>query len=352
MSRSRASGGGARPSGIDGALEVLDARELRDLLRDLLRELDVDTQGRVIDRLVARAARRGTGWVPKGPDEQAVAEALSFAMAAARDHYADPRAVDRFLRRGTDAFLRKDYEAARRIFHALLPPIAGADIDLGQDEMADEVLTVDAGQCAARYAVSTFMTADPERRPAAVHAAIRAAGDLGLFREPIAEMEGVAVEPLPGLDEFLPRWRDLVEKEAARGATRSGWDSDEDRWLREVVRRLEGADGLAAHARATRRGPARLVPSARRGKGVEVRPRCVRGGRRSRARRIALARPVPGRRRAGRAGARASGPAISPRTCVARGAEPAAAPPLARCGADRRAGPEPRGGRPGGVPEA
>jgi hypothetical protein len=120
MSRSRASGGGARPSGIDGALEVLDARELRDLLR----ELDVDTQGRVIDRLVARAARRGTGWVPKGPDEQAVAEALSFAMAAARDHYADPRAVDRFLRRGTDAFLRKDYEAARRIFHALLPPIS------------------------------------------------------------------------------------------------------------------------------------------------------------------------------------------------------------------------------------
>jgi len=254
MSRSRASGGGSRPSGIDGALEVLDARELRELLRDLLRELDVDTQGRVIDRLVARAARRGTGWVPKGPDEQAVAEAISFAMAAARDHYADPRAVDRFLRRGTDAFLRKDYEAARRIFHALLPPIAGADIDLGQDEMADEVLTVDAGQCAARYVVSTYMTANPERRPAAVHAAIRATGDLGLFREPIAEMESVSVEPLPDLDEFLPRWRDLVEKQVARGATRRGWDSDEDRWLREVVQRLEGADGLAAHARATRRG--------------------------------------------------------------------------------------------------
>jgi hypothetical protein len=254
MSRSRAVVGRSGSSEIEGALEVLDAEYLRELIRDSLRALDADARGRVIDRLVAQAATKGAGWKPKGSDEHAVAEAVAFAKAAERDHYSEPRAVDRFLRRGTEAFLRKDYEAARRIFHALLPPIAVADIDLGQDEMADEVLTVDVGQCAARYVVSTYMTADPGQRPDAVHAAILAAGDLGLFWEPIAEMEGVAVEPLPDLGGFLPRWRALVEKEASGGASRGGWESDGDRWMREVVRRLEGTNGLAARARATRRG--------------------------------------------------------------------------------------------------
>lgn len=241
-------------SRLAGAIEALDAEDLRELVREALPDLDERARALMVDRLVARAARKGRGWEPAGPDEGAVAEALSFAKAAERNHYADPRSVDWFLRRGTDAFLRKDYEAARRIFHALLPPIANAEIDLGQDEMADEVLTVDAGQCSARYVVSTYMTADPEQRPEAVHAAIGAAGDLGLFWEPIAEMESVAVEPLPDLGGFLPRWRALVEKEAARGASRGGWDSDEDRWMREVVRRLEGTNGLAERARATRRG--------------------------------------------------------------------------------------------------
>jgi len=65
-------------------------------------------------------------------------------------------------------------------------------------------------------------------------------------------MERVAIEPLPGLNDFLPRWRALVAQEAC-GERRSDWDCDEDRWLREVVHRLEGADGLAKLARSTRR---------------------------------------------------------------------------------------------------
>ncbi|QDU68192.1 hypothetical protein [Engelhardtia mirabilis] len=239
---------------LAGALEALEAEDLRELLREALPDLDERARGMMVDRLVACAARKGSGWEPEGPDDDAVAEVLSFAKTAERSHYADPRAVDRFLRRGTGAFLRKDYEGARRIFHALLPPIAVADIDLGQDEMADEVLTVDIGQCAARYLVATYMTVDPGERAEAVHAALRAAGNLGLFWEPLSEMESVAVEPLPDLGGFLARWRALIEKEAAGGASRGGWDSDEDRWMREVVQRLEGVDGLAAHARATRRG--------------------------------------------------------------------------------------------------
>ena len=65
-------------------------------------------------------------------------------------------------------------------------------------------------------------------------------------------MERVAVEPLPDFDEFLPQWRVLVEESVSRERC-NDWDTDEDRWLREVVQRLEGADGLATIARSTGR---------------------------------------------------------------------------------------------------
>jgi hypothetical protein len=86
-----------------------------------------------------------------------------------------------------------------------------------------------------------------------VRAAIREVGDLGLFWKPLEEMEGVAIEPLPGLDNFLPRWRALVE-DSVRGDEHPGWPSSENRWLREVVRRLEGTEGLGRVARSTCRG--------------------------------------------------------------------------------------------------
>jgi tetratricopeptide (TPR) repeat protein len=65
-------------------------------------------------------------------------------------------------------------------------------------------------------------------------------------------MERAAVEPLPDIETFLGQWRVLVAKEAA-GERRSDWDSETDRWLREVVQRIEGSGGLAKVARATKR---------------------------------------------------------------------------------------------------
>ena len=52
-----------------------------------------------------------------------VAEILGFAAAAERVGHADPSEVDEYLRRGSEAFLRKDYAAAFRIFGALLQPV-------------------------------------------------------------------------------------------------------------------------------------------------------------------------------------------------------------------------------------
>jgi hypothetical protein len=51
----------------------------------------------------------------------------------------------------------------------------------------------------------------------------------------------------PDLAQFLTRWRDLIEVET--GGQRSGGQSrDQDRWLREAVRRTEAAEGLASPA--------------------------------------------------------------------------------------------------------
>jgi tetratricopeptide (TPR) repeat protein len=96
------------------------------------------------------------------------------------------------------------------------------------------------------------MTGAPAKRAAAVRAAIAAASGVGYFREPLKQIERAAVEPLPGLADFLARWRALVEEEASapRGF---GWGADTHGWLREVVQRAEGAEGLAALARSTRR---------------------------------------------------------------------------------------------------
>jgi hypothetical protein len=100
--------------------------------------------------------------------------------------------------------------------------------------------------------VSIYMLSPPSERAAAVRAAIAEVQGLGQFWEPIRELERVAVEPLPGLKEFLPEWRALIAQKPAGHRSRD-WDTDEDRWLREVVQRIDGSEGLAKIARTTKR---------------------------------------------------------------------------------------------------
>jgi hypothetical protein len=251
MRRTRGPATGRARDDVDAALACLSADQLRVLVRDMLLELDEPAHGRVVGSLIARAARAGSGWASAPLSKDEVAETLAFATAASRVGHADPRDVDEHLRRGSGAFLRRDYAAAHRIFGALLRPIGDGEIDLGQDELADEVLAADLGECAAQYVVSAYMVSAPAQRAGAVHAAIGEVGGVGSFWEPIREMERVALEPLPLLEDFLPLWRALLEREAGR-ERRSDWDADEDGWLREVVWRMEGASGLAKLARSTR----------------------------------------------------------------------------------------------------
>jgi len=240
--------------GLNEALAVLDADDLRELVRRMVRELDEDAAARVVDLLLERAARKAEGAVQNGPDEAGVAEIVGFAALAMRQRCAELRSVDAYLRRGTDAFLARDYEAARRVFQAWFPPLADGRIDLGQRESVDEVLGVDLGRCIARYVTAVYLTSEAEARPAALVAAIRGIGELHYCSAPIGAMESVAVEPLAGLDDFLPRWRALVAEVVGGPNSLTRWSSGAAHWMQEVVQRLEGPAGLASHARATRRG--------------------------------------------------------------------------------------------------
>jgi len=239
-------------SNIDAALTVLNAEDLRDLVRDLILHLDTKTLSQLTAAIIERAAKGNIGWQPSGPTDKGVAEALAFVKAAKRTGYADPSEVDDYLRQGSDAFLCRNYHAASRIFQALLLPISDGEIDLGQDELFEEVLSMDASNCAAQYVVAVYMTSALDQRATAVFKAIEEMNNASSFWEPLREMERVAVEPLPDFDVFLQEWRAVVQ-EACNSKGNRHWDADVDRWLREAVQRTDGAKGLAGIARSTRR---------------------------------------------------------------------------------------------------
>lgn len=237
---------------VSSALAALDADGLRAVVREILPWLDESVRARLVNALIDRAARGGSGWVPSSPSARFVSEVQTFAEAAIRTGQADPEDVDQYLRQGVHAFLAKDYDGACAIFRALLLPVGNGEIYLGQHEMLDEVLGVDLADCAAQYVVAIYMTSAPAKRATAVLAALDDARAEGHFWTPIREIERVAVEPLPGLSDFLPQWRALAAARASK-ERKDEWEGDADRWLSEVTQRLEGTEGLARLARKTRR---------------------------------------------------------------------------------------------------
>ena len=128
---------------VSKALAALDANGLRTIVREMLPWLDDSARTRLVNALIDRAARGASGWAPPGPSARLVSDVKMFASAAIRTGQADAEEVNDYLRHGMYAFLSKDYPAAFAIFRALLLPVAHGEIDLGQHEMLDEVLSVD-----------------------------------------------------------------------------------------------------------------------------------------------------------------------------------------------------------------
>lgn len=240
---------------IDRALDAMSAPELRAAVRAVLDDLDEGVKGSVIDALIARATKATSGWRPTRPSQRIVAEAKSFADAARHIGHADPGDVTEHLRRATKAFLAGDHASARAVFEAILPPIAGADIDLGQHELVEEVLGVDARACVAQYVASVYTTTPFRNRADAILRAIEQVQGVGTLSTPIKDMEDVSAGALPDLGVFLPLW---VKRLQRFRPSKDEWETEHERWLREAVFRVEGVDGLERIAQKTRRPQACL----------------------------------------------------------------------------------------------
>ena len=228
----------------------MTAPELRAFVRAVLDEFEDEQRSRVIDSLLSRAARGEAGWKPNRPSSRIVNDARSFADAAQRVGHADPDDVSEHFRLASRAFLAGDHASARAVFEALLIPISTVDIDLGQHELVDDVLTVEVHTCVAQYVTSVYTTTPLPERAGAVFNAIENVKPIGSMLNPIGEMEDVSAGALPDLGAFLPRW---VKHLGRRRPSKDELESDHERWLREAVFRLEGVTGLEQLARKTKR---------------------------------------------------------------------------------------------------
>lgn len=243
--RKQADGGGD----IAGALRALDADDLRAFIGETLERLDPEARGPIEDALLRRAAARG-GYRPAAPSPEIVDEVLAFAKAARRVAHADPMAVDEYLRHGITASLAGEHATARRIFEPLLFPIAEAEVDLGQDEMVEEVLSVDLHDCVGRYLLAVYLETSTRARVDAIVTAIEKVKGLGTLIEPVRAMEEALGHALPENDTFLDAW---IRRLESSSSGKDEWESEHERWLRDAVARREGTPGLARIARATKR---------------------------------------------------------------------------------------------------
>ena len=236
--------------------DLVSAPELRAFVLTVLDELEDEQRDRVVDSLMARAVRGDAGWKPNRPSSRIVSDARPFAGAARLIGHADPGDVSEHLRLASKAFLTGDHASARAVFEALLLPIATADIDLGQHELVDDVLSVDVHACVAQYVASVYTTTPLPDRAGAVFKAIEDVKGVGSLMNPIQDMEGVSAGALPDLGAFLPLWVKRLER---LQPSKDEWESDGERWLREAAFRLEGVDGLERLARKTTRPKACLA---------------------------------------------------------------------------------------------
>ena len=231
------------------ALRALDAEELRTFIGETLDQLDPEVRRPIEDALLRQAATRGA-YRPAPPSSGVGDEVADFAAAARRVGQAEPFDVDAYLRQGVSASLAGEHATARRIFEALLLPIANAEIDLGQHELVEEVLSVDLHDCVGRYLLAAYVETPAQRRVAEILKAAEDVQGIGALVEPVHAMEKALGRSLPDLDWFLDGWIARLEASASPDGE---WKSEQERWLRDAVGRREGTKGLARIDRATRR---------------------------------------------------------------------------------------------------
>jgi hypothetical protein len=239
-----------RGDSVRSALAALSPDELRLFVIESLEGLDPSVRGALEDRLLQHAARSASGWKPEHLSTAVVEDAKAFAARARADGEAKPSDVEDFLRCAVSASLAGDHASARTVFEALLVPISNGDIQLGQDETVDEVLSIDLHECLCRFAGAEYVTTPIAARADALLKTLDNTHGLSYLHDPIDDIARALGAELPDLDAFMTLWIARLEHESASS---SDWESERQRWLRTAIARRDGAAGLERLARTTKR---------------------------------------------------------------------------------------------------
>ncbi len=228
---------------FEAALAAIPEAELRDFARAWGKATGSDFR----DALVEHAARALPAWKVPSADPSLVSDAETL-VASARRRSPEPRAIDDILQRAGRAFVAGESIPARRAYEIVLRPLWSGDIWLsGVDEFPDEVLTTSTYDACARLLVATYESATADERVEAMIEAVELVDQAQQLRMPIRMMEHAAVRPLRGFDAFLRLWLERLR------ATPSGlrdWKTND--LIREATLRVDGVDGLARIARASK----------------------------------------------------------------------------------------------------
>jgi hypothetical protein len=136
------------------------------------------------------------------------------------------------------------------MFEAVFTPICQGDIDLGQQELVEEALSVDLHECVRHFIAGAYATTPLDVRADAIIASIETASGLSYLQDPLAEIEHALGGKPPDLDAFIPFWIARLERDPKKRS--SDWETDHDRWLRAAIGRRDGVAGFARLARASK----------------------------------------------------------------------------------------------------
>jgi len=148
--------------------------------------------------------------------------------------------LSRLFDQAQAAFDYGNLKLARDAYQALFDLCAEED-EYGGGIQTEYVAGLDREEALARYLYAVYTLAPTRQRPEQLFEAMSQVhiwnGKPFLFEQIIQ----ISIQPLPGLDDFWPKWISFLKEQTGR---------DADIWLRETIRLTQGTSGLADLARS------------------------------------------------------------------------------------------------------
>ncbi len=219
----------------DNALETLDAKQLRALVRALMPKLDDKTSAWLNKKLIDSALKNDPNWMPC-PSARRVDQIEAICAAAKQNKKDYIEDIDVYFQEAVYAYQAENYQAASRIFTAL--PVPFIPSEPNKYGTYDEPAEIDWDLC-EMHALSNYLASAPNDRPQSLYSALNSLAEFGYVDSPLMALD---LEELPGFDDFLVPWRDLlIERLAAANQAKAIDETPpEQHWLAEVVSLITG----------------------------------------------------------------------------------------------------------------